>query len=268
MLVLPILNVRLAACPADWQQMTPTAQGRHCQSCNREVVDFTTATQADLAAARTAAPNGHLCGRFRQDQLAAPPRVQLRPKLRRFVVALVLVCGLGMTSGEAWAQVKKAGEATHFEPATELQPKSLEALGLEALQPAPQLSDQRKEPFLGVYVEQMPSYPGGIEGLLAYLRQNLRYPPDSTVSGKVFVSFVVTKTGAVADAKVIKGLGPAFDAEALRLVQQMPAWEPARQNQQPVAVAYTLPIRFGPELPREPTAKEARRQARAQRRIQ
>ena len=47
MLDLPILNVRLRACPEDWQQMTPTPQGRHCSSCNRTVVDFTAATQTD-----------------------------------------------------------------------------------------------------------------------------------------------------------------------------------------------------------------------------
>ena len=82
MLALPILHVRLQACPENWQQMTPTAAGRHCAHCDREVVDFTRATATDLAAARAAAPDGRLCGRFRQSQLAAPTAPRLPPRPR------------------------------------------------------------------------------------------------------------------------------------------------------------------------------------------
>lgn len=60
MLILPILNVRLQACPEDWHHMTPSAQGRHCAQCNRAVADFTNGTAADLESARAAAPDGHL----------------------------------------------------------------------------------------------------------------------------------------------------------------------------------------------------------------
>ncbi len=105
MLPLPILNVRLRACAEDWQQMTPTQQGHHCAHCNRTVLDFTHATQAELEAALQSPPGGRVCGRFHPAQLAAeqpaplPPRVALRPKLRRFLVALLLVCGLGLGGG-------------------------------------------------------------------------------------------------------------------------------------------------------------------------
>ncbi|UOQ73029.1 energy transducer TonB [Hymenobacter cellulosilyticus] len=114
----------------------------------------------------------------------------------------------------------------------------------------------------------MPTPTGGIESLFAYIRQNLRYPAGATATGKVWIDFVVTKTGTITNAKVIKGLDPTLDAEALRLVQQMPVWHPGQHNKQPVDVEYTLPIRFGPEPPQEPTGRELRRQARAQRRIQ
>ncbi|PJJ53051.1 energy transducer TonB [Hymenobacter chitinivorans] len=244
MLSLPILNVRLSTCHEDWQQMTPTAQGRHCQSCQRTVVDFTHATQADLDAARAASPDGRLCGRFRREQLApVQPLVQLRPKLRRFLVALVLVCGLGLTSGEAWAQVRKAELNTRFEPTTQLQLKTPEELSPLA----PTTAEAPERMLLGEYVEVMPTFKGGMKGLQAYMRQNLHYPDSTTASGKVFVSFLVTKTGAIADAKVLKGIGPLLDAEALRVVRQMPAWEPARQNEKAVDMRYTLPITFSRE---------------------
>ncbi|OUJ75983.1 energy transducer TonB [Hymenobacter crusticola] len=218
MLPLPILNVHLRPCDADWQQMTPTAEGRHCAHCDRVVHDFTSASTADLAQARAASPDGRLCGRFRREQLA--PRPQLRLKLRRFLVALVLVCGLGLTSGEAWAQVKK--------PTTKAS--------------AAKSDDQ----FLGLYVEQMPIYPGGDKALLRFIQTHLRYPHGQVKSGKVFVGFIVTKTGNVRDAKVLKGIGEPFDSEARRVVSSLGKWTPAQQNSRSVDVSFTVPVTFSP----------------------
>ncbi|MBC6697427.1 energy transducer TonB [Hymenobacter puniceus] len=241
MLPLPILNVHLQPCSENWQQMMPTAQGRHCASCQRTVVDFTDKTQTDLEAARDAAPNGRLCGRFRAEQLAHPPR--LRPKLRRFLVALVLVCGLGLTSGEAWAQVRKVELNTRFKPTTELQLLTPEDFSPLSLTEAGQQPKQHEQIFLGIYVEQMPSFPGGQDSLTAYLKRNLHYPDSTPDEGKVFISFVITKTGHIAQAKVLKGVTPTLDAEALRVVRQMPRWiQPPRQH--PIEVSYTLPITF------------------------
>ena len=220
MLSFPILNVRLQPCDADWQQMTPTVQGRHCAHCNRLVHDFTNASAADLAQARADSSDGRLCGRFRREQLA--PRPQLRLKSRRFLVALVLVCGLGLTSGEAWAQVRKASVNTS-------------AAG----------SKQQLPPgVLGLYVEQMPVYPSGNQALLRFLQTHLRYPQSQTKSGKVFVNFVVTKAGNVRAVKVLKGMGEPFDSEAVRVVSLLGKWTPGAQNNRPVDVTYIVPITF------------------------
>lgn len=237
MLPLPILNVRLNACHADWQQMTPTAQGHHCAQCNRTVIDFTSSTQTDLEAAFQTAPDGRVCGRFRPSQLAPPP--QLRPKLRRFLVALVLVCGLGLTSGAAWAQ-----KATHTsvtqKPSKPLIGKTLkipaqpktevleESIGIVA-EPAPNPNAQQ---VFG-YAEQMPVYKnGGSEGLTQFIAKNVRWPAGSgmlDVQGRVFIAFTIDKTGRVRDAKVLKGIYPTLDAEALRVVQLLNGqFEPGR----------------------------------------
>ncbi|MCB2378427.1 energy transducer TonB [Hymenobacter sp. BT635] len=251
MLDLPLLNVRLNPCHEDWQQMTPTAQGRHCASCQRTVHDFTTATQADLMAARAASADGRLCGRFRQAQLA-PAQPQLRPKLRRFLVALVLVCGLGLSSGEAWAQVRKAELNTRAVPPAGLQLKRPEELSPVSLTDdvdqllAPAGPTPERMVFVGS-VEQMPQYPGGMDALIAYLGQNTRYPDSVTASGKVFVSFLLTKTGAITNVRITRGVNPALDAEALRVVQQMPPWLSGEQNNLPVDVSYTMPITFSRE---------------------
>jgi TonB family protein len=237
MLPLPILNVRLTPCDADWQQMTPTAAGRHCAHCDRVVHDFTSASADDLAQARANSPDGRLCGRFRREQLARKP--QLRSKLRRFLVALVLVCGLGLTSQEAWTQVRKELASS---------PKISESA---------QASQDEKPNFVyGAVAEQMPIYPGGNEALLRFIQTHISYPQGQLKSGKVFVSFVVTKAGDVRSVKVVRGLGEPFDAEAARVISLLGRWTPGAQNHVPVDVGYTVPVKFSTDLIKEPKRKK------------
>jgi len=80
-----------------------------------------------------------------------------------------------------------------------------------------------------------------------YIGQNLHYPDSArkhNIEGRVIVHFVVTEKGKIADCKVVKGIGYLCDEEALRVVAAMPPWKPGIQNGKPVAVIYTLPIRF------------------------
>ncbi len=99
-------------------------------------------------------------------------------------------------------------------------------------------------------VEHMPEFVGGMEGLVKYLGDNLVYPKEAVankVTGTVFVSFVVNADGSVSEAQVLKGIGSGCNEEALRVVQHMPGWLPGKQSGQPVAVRYSLPIRFVPQ---------------------
>lgn len=96
-------------------------------------------------------------------------------------------------------------------------------------------------------VEHTPEFKGGMKALGAYLQNNLKYPAaarKANVQGRVFVQFVVTKTGEVTNVKVLKGIGFGADEEAIRVVQNMPRWEPATQNGQRVNVQFHLPINF------------------------
>ncbi len=96
-------------------------------------------------------------------------------------------------------------------------------------------------------VEQQPEFPGGMKGLTTYMAKNLKYPEaaaKANVRGRVFVSFIVTKTGEITDVQILKGIGYGTDEEAIRVVQNMPNWTPAKQNGQLVNVKYNLPINF------------------------
>jgi periplasmic protein TonB len=95
--------------------------------------------------------------------------------------------------------------------------------------------------------EVKPQYPGGEKAMMKYLKKNIKYPSkakEDGVKGQVFVRFVVEKDGSVADVNIAKGVSPALDNEAKRVVSAMPKWTAGKQNSKPVAVQYTLPIRF------------------------
>lgn len=102
-------------------------------------------------------------------------------------------------------------------------------------------------PVLSV-AEKMPEFPGGMQALMKHLRDNIKYPESSRKSkhqGKVFVDFVVNTTGSIQDAKVLKSSGDEnLDKEALRVVENMPKWIPAKQGGKPVRMKFTLPVTF------------------------
>lgn len=99
------------------------------------------------------------------------------------------------------------------------------------------------------YAEQMPIFRvRGTDSLLTYVQRRVRYPAaaiQAQAQGRVFIGFVVNKLGQVEQAKVVKGVHPALDQEALRVVQALPPWQaPGKQGARPVSVALTIPVAF------------------------
>jgi periplasmic protein TonB len=97
------------------------------------------------------------------------------------------------------------------------------------------------------FVEAMPQFPGGETELLKYLAQNIKYPAiarESGISGRVFLSFVVEKTGKITDIKVVKDIGGGCGKESVRVVESMPNWKPGNQNGNSVRVRMNLPVLF------------------------
>lgn len=96
-------------------------------------------------------------------------------------------------------------------------------------------------------VDEMPAFPGGKEKLYKFLHANIRYPAAAKeyyVHGKVIISFIVSRSGKISDAKILKGIGSGCDEEALRVVNEMPEWIPGKRNGRPVNVSYYLPVEF------------------------
>ncbi len=96
-------------------------------------------------------------------------------------------------------------------------------------------------------VEEMPQFPGGELGLRKYIAMNVKYPQEArkkNIQGKVYVRFIVTKTGAVDSVTVARKVDPVLDAEAVRVVSTLPKWQAGKQKGVPVNVWYTVPISF------------------------
>lgn len=97
-------------------------------------------------------------------------------------------------------------------------------------------------------VEQMPEFPdGGMPALMEYFGKNIKYPEAAMkkgTQGRVTVQFVVEKDGSIANAKVLRGIDPELDKEAVRVTSMMPKWKPGMQKGQAVNVKYTIPVMF------------------------
>ncbi len=115
--------------------------------------------------------------------------------------------------------------------------------------PPPKVIEEPAEDENKVFqvVQQKPEFPDGEKALLTFLAKNLKYPAiarENGIEGNVVVRFVVSKTGEVKNAEVLRGIGGGCDAEALRVVNSMPRWNPGKNNGKAVNVTYTLPVRF------------------------
>jgi TonB family protein len=116
--------------------------------------------------------------------------------------------------------------------------------------PTPASAPAEASTVIPTFVEEMPRFrsQGGIDSVQEYLQHSIRYPDDAFIanaSGRVYVSFVVNTQGVVEQIKLVKGVYPSLDREALRVVAALPHWSaPGRQHGQAVSVAYTVPVVF------------------------
>jgi protein TonB len=106
-----------------------------------------------------------------------------------------------------------------------------------------------EEPQIFTIVEENPEFPGGEKALFAYLSKNTNFPPiakDAGIQGIVYVQFVVMEDGKINPdmVEILRGVHPALDQEAIRVVKSMPSWSPGKQRGKPVRVYYKLPFRF------------------------
>ncbi|AHM59375.1 TonB family protein [Flammeovirgaceae bacterium 311] len=98
--------------------------------------------------------------------------------------------------------------------------------------------------------ERMPEPKGGMEAFYKAIANNMLYPEEAQskgIEGKVFVRFVVTATGKIRSVEVLKGVNPALDQEAVRLIklsEEKPGWTPGQEQWEQVNVQIVQQITF------------------------
>ncbi|MGL4292890.1 MAG: TonB family protein [Bacteroidales bacterium] len=105
---------------------------------------------------------------------------------------------------------------------------------------------QNENPIFTV-VEDMPTFPGGEQALWQYLGRSIKYPVSAQqngIQGRVIVSYIISPEGKITSPQIVRGVDPALDQEALRVINAMPDWNPGKQRGKPVAVKYIFPVTF------------------------
>jgi TonB family protein len=124
-------------------------------------------------------------------------------------------------------------------------PPPVPSAGSAKAKVVPQPESGEGEVFM--VVEEMPEFPGGLEAMVQWIGQRVKYPEQAKkegITGKVMVSFTVNKAGKVIDVKVERSAHPLLDAEAVRVIGEMPDWKPGSQKGKKVDVGMTVPVKF------------------------
>lgn len=100
---------------------------------------------------------------------------------------------------------------------------------------------------ISAWAGPVPEYPGGKTALDKYIAENMKYPKpalDNGIEGVVGVTFTVNADGSIGNIKIKRMIDPDLEAEAVRLVKNMPAWTPADKDGKPVAAPAEVDVNF------------------------
>jgi hypothetical protein len=220
-----IQNIRLKFnCDADWNSMATADGGRHCNSCNKKVYDFTDAKQYEFL--QILAENNHnICGRFRLDQMA--PKPIYVPVWKKWVSAALVLLGLNILNDKVVAQGKP------------IAPKSFGHIKQVKFPPPVIVGDVATLKY-----DRLPEFPGGEKALQSFLLKNLHFT-KGMINGNVFANFHITANGSLSNIEIVRKLSKANDAEVIRVLKMSPKWKPAILKGKAVAYpAYTIPVNF------------------------
>lgn len=115
--------------------------------------------------------------------------------------------------------------------------------------PASQNTEQKTNDNICERPDIFPEFPGGIKKLNKYIQKHIIHWKSSQTQNeqaRVITTFIIGEDGSVSNVRVIQGGSPALNAEAYRIISQMPKWKPGQQGGKPVSVKMNIPILFRP----------------------
>lgn len=265
-------------CPEDWAKMKIGLCSRYCDSCSKDVMDFTGMDRREILEYLLTNHGKKVCGRIRSSQLdfthtdylvtiralsRKSPSQNLSFYLLTLGTLVLAGCNHSGNAGsslpglpDATAVVAKVGQDTiHTTANTDTtkcdgDSRTIEDpedyfLGEIAIAPVDTVS--QATPYS--HVDVMPEFPGGIDGLSKFITRNLVYPKwefDHGMEGTVYVTFVVDSQGKVKNPSILRSVEGTknFDQEVMRVIGLMPDWTPGELSGQNVSVQFNLPIKF------------------------
>lgn len=106
---------------------------------------------------------------------------------------------------------------------------------------------EKQESEIFTITRQMPEFPGGQSMMVKFISENIVFPKSAKkkgIAGTVYVNFILSNTGEIEKATILRGVYSDLDNEALRIVTIMPRWSPGMQDGKPVSVSFNLPIKY------------------------
>ena len=108
-------------------------------------------------------------------------------------------------------------------------------------------NEQDEQVSYFIAVENPPEYLEGVNALMDFIKENLRYPAAAKlnkIEGISYIGFTIDTTGRMEDFRLRRGFDKECDEEAMRLVKSLSGWKPAMQSGKPIEIEFTIPIHF------------------------
>lgn len=267
-------------CPENWEKMKVGLHSRFCDNCNKNVIDFSKMNKREIQEYLLKSSADRVCGRISRSQLdysntdllLTIPALSSQSKSSNapfYLLAAGTMILISCNSNQpnqpqipkkdiSTIQVDTADKVVNInlepldtirtkvktEPAPPLDPDEF-LLGEIELHPNKVIAKSE----LYTVVDEMPEFKGGMDSLFSYVKQNLKYPEwerKNKIQGKVFVNFIIKKDGKIKEPKILRSVSGSrnFDAEVLRVIDQMPDWTAGKHEGEYVDVQLSLPIYF------------------------
>lgn len=108
--------------------------------------------------------------------------------------------------------------------------------------------EEEEEEEIFVVVEDMPTFRGGdVNKFRDWVQKRVKYPQiaaENGIQGKVYIMFVVEPDGSVSNVSIMRGVDPALDDEAIKVVESSPKWVAGKQRGAPVRVRFSITVNF------------------------
>lgn len=263
-------------CHEDWEKMKIGLTSRFCESCTKDVMDFTKMSRQEILEYLLENQGKRTCGRILPSQLDFTRRdivVTLHQMKKRYPrhqlpMAVMMVAGMllarcggseksdgsdgrRVTEGtkiEVRNDSKTTGNENNKKQKVEKNKPEFELQGEVAYRPEIYDSINRIIPKNKIFdfVEEDAEFHGGSDKLTEFITQNFNQKVvKDNEKGKVFVVFVIEIDGSISNVKIIGGLSTEINREAIRVVESLPAFKtPGKNKGKVVRSSFILPIKI------------------------